>query len=59
MRKGDKIDFGKLLGFEILGDTTDAGLDLQDETLAARFGAKVGTELLVALDIADQAKLAG
>ena len=32
-----KIDFGKLLGFE-----TVAGCDFQDETFGAKLGAKVG-----------------
>ena len=34
--------FSKLLGFDIATDELSKGLDLQDETLSAKLGAKVG-----------------
>jgi hypothetical protein len=42
MQKPDNIDFAKLLGFEMLTLEPSEELDFQDETLAARLGAKVG-----------------
>jgi hypothetical protein len=42
--QGTKIDFGKLLGFATVEDLIDGGLDLRDETIAAKLGAKVGAE---------------
>jgi len=44
MQKPDKIDYAKLLGFDTVNDQLSAGVDFQDETVAARLGAKVGTE---------------
>lgn len=42
MQKPDSINFGKLLGFETLTWELLTEIDFQDETLAARLGAKVG-----------------
>ena len=42
MQKPDKIDFGKLLGFETVAEELSKGLDFQDDTLGAKIGAKVG-----------------
>ena len=44
MQKPDKIDYAKLLGFDAVSDQLSTGVDFQDETVAARLGAKVGTE---------------
>jgi hypothetical protein len=49
MQKADKIDYAKLLGFEVMGDQSSASVDFQDETFAARLGAKVGTEAMCPL----------
>jgi hypothetical protein len=37
--KTSKVDFGKLLGFEMFGDQISDGLDWQDEALGAKLGA--------------------
>jgi hypothetical protein len=44
MQKANKIDYAKLLGFEAMSDQPSASVDFQDETFAARRGAKVGQE---------------
>jgi hypothetical protein len=45
MRGIKKIDFTKLLGFETISDQVSEGLDFQDETVAAKLGAKIGPDL--------------
>jgi hypothetical protein len=57
MQTHDRLDFDKLLGFGTVSDRIDQTVDLQDETIAARLGAKVGTEQMVALDVAYDAAL--
>jgi len=42
MRKVDAIDFAKLLGFDTVTRELSETLDLQDETLGAKLGAKIG-----------------
>ena len=42
MHKPDRIDFEKLLGFELVTRDLLKGFDLQDDTIGARLGAKVG-----------------
>jgi hypothetical protein len=43
MQKPDKIDFSKLLGFATVADQLCSDtIDLQDLTVGARLGAKVG-----------------
>ena len=44
IQKTEKLDFGKLLGFETVGAQIAGGLDLQDETFGDKLGAKVGLE---------------
>lgn len=44
MQGPNKIDFGKLLGFDTVGDQIAGNLDLQDATFGAKLGAKVGEE---------------
>jgi hypothetical protein len=41
-----KIDYAKLLGFNAVSEQLSEGLDFQDETIAAKLGAKVGAEPL-------------
>jgi hypothetical protein len=53
MQKPDKIDYTKLLGFDVVSDQLSAGVDFQGESFEARLGAKVGAEVLVACDLAD------
>ena len=57
MQKPDKVNFDKLLGFELVSRELLHELDFQDETLGAKLGAKVGTEQMVALDVAYDAAL--
>ncbi len=38
------LDFAQLLGFANLAEHIDDAVDFQDETMAARLGAKVGLE---------------
>jgi hypothetical protein len=42
MRKPDRIDFDRLLGFELLTRELSRALDFQDENFGAKLGAKVG-----------------
>jgi hypothetical protein len=42
MRKPDRIDFDRLLGFELLTRELSQALDFQDESFGAKLGAKVG-----------------
>jgi hypothetical protein len=42
MKKRNEIEFSKLLGFDAIGEEVSGGIDFQDETIAARLGAKVG-----------------
>ena len=42
MQKPKTIDFAKLLGFETVTREPADDIDFQDETLSAKFGAKVG-----------------
>jgi hypothetical protein len=42
MRQSDEINFSKLLGFDALVEELSGGVDFQDETIAAKLGAKVG-----------------
>ena len=37
-----QIDFARLLGFDIATNELSEGLDLQEETLSAKLGAKIG-----------------
>ena len=40
-----KIDFTKLLGFDTVShELSESGLDLRDDTLGSKLGAKVGQE---------------
>jgi hypothetical protein len=57
MQKHDRIDFDKLLGFGTVSDRIDQSVDLREETVAARLGAKVGLETMVELDVAYDAAL--
>jgi len=45
-------NFDKLLGFKLVTRELSSQLSFQDETISARLGAKVGTEQMVALDVA-------
>ena len=47
MQKPARIDFAKLLGFELVTRDISRGVDLQNETVGARLGAKVGIEVTV------------
>lgn len=42
MQKSDRIDFAKLLGFELVTRELLENFDLQDATVGAKLGAKVG-----------------
>ena len=44
MTESQKIDFSKLLGFQILTDEPAERVDFQDETFGGRLGAKVGAK---------------
>jgi hypothetical protein len=46
MREIKKIDFTKLLGFETVSDQVSGSLDFQDETVAAKLGAKIGPDII-------------
>ena len=40
--RNPELDFTKLLGFQTIAETLTEDLNLQDETLGAKLGAKVG-----------------
>ena len=44
MSENRKIDFSKLLGFQVMSDELAERVDFQAETFAARLGAKVGVK---------------
>jgi hypothetical protein len=52
MQKPEKIDFTRLLGFAAAGGPSSNGVNFQSDIFEARLGAKVGAEVLVALDVA-------
>jgi hypothetical protein len=43
MNAPNKIDYSKLLGFGILSDELENGVDFKDPCVAAKLGAKVGS----------------
>ena len=45
-RNADKIDLIKLLGFEGISEELSESVDLQDEVVNAKLGAKVGFETM-------------
>ena len=45
--KVDKIDLTKLLGFEGISEELSGSVDLQDEVVNAKLGAKVGFEAML------------
>jgi hypothetical protein len=40
----EKLDFGRLLGFDTLSGSKSGNVDFQDETVSAKLGAKRGEE---------------
>jgi len=42
VQNSDKIDYAKLLGFEVVAEQIAGSVDFQEETVAAKLGAKVG-----------------
>jgi hypothetical protein len=42
MEKSDRVDFGRLLGFDTVCDELSGSVDFQNEVIGARLGAKVG-----------------
>ena len=42
MQKPDKLNFAGLFGFETVSNKLSSGLDFQDDSIAAKLGAKVG-----------------
>jgi hypothetical protein len=51
MNVNRKIDFSKLLGFQVLGEELSERVDFQDETFGGRLGAKVGDKTCSLLDL--------
>ncbi len=46
-----KIDFSKLLGFEVMSKELAERVDFKDETFGGRLGAKVGDKSCTLLDL--------
>jgi hypothetical protein len=44
MSENHKIDFSKLLGFQVMSEELAGHIDFRDETFAGRLGAKVGVK---------------
>ena len=55
MHEIHKIDFSKLLGFQVMGDESLEKVDFQDETFGGRLGAKVGDKGCTLLDLPPKA----
>jgi hypothetical protein len=51
MDENHKIDFSKLLGFQIMSGELVEQVDFQDETFGGRLGAKVGEKSWTLLDL--------
>ena len=51
MNDNCKIDFSRLLGFQIMSDELEEPVNFQGETFAGRLGAKVGDKNLTVLDL--------
>jgi len=51
MSESQKIDFSKLLGFQVVSDELAERVDFQDETFGGRLGAKVGDKSCTFLDL--------
>ena len=47
MKPRHDIDFSKLLGFALIADQVFTAIDLRDNTIGARLGAKVGVKVEV------------
>jgi hypothetical protein len=50
------IDYAKLLGFNAVSEQLSEGLDFQDETIAAKLGAKVGAEPIAPAKLTETAE---
>ena len=59
MQKPDRIDFAKLLGFELVTRELLENFDLQEETIGAKLGAKVGASVEPTIRKIRLARLAG
>jgi len=44
MNTASKMDYSKLVGFELVESLIYGGVDFQDDALAAKLGAKVGID---------------
>jgi hypothetical protein len=44
MKAQDTIDYAKLLGFAMVSDLVGHEIDLQDDTVGDKLGAKIGGE---------------
>jgi hypothetical protein len=44
MNRPTKIDYAKLLGFDLVSDELVEGVDFNNPTVGAKLGAKVGTQ---------------
>ena len=51
MSECQKIDFSKLLGFQVMSDDLAEHVDFQAETFGGRLGAKVGDKVCTLLDL--------
>ena len=51
MSESQKIDFSKLLGFQVMSEEIAEHVDFQDETFGGRLGAKVGDKACTLLDL--------
>jgi len=63
MQKSGTIDFARLLGFDTVAGDAEKSLDLRNETISGRLGAKIGPiEPTIAVDFREDprdAKRAG
>jgi hypothetical protein len=51
MSESHKIDFSKLLGFEVISEELAEHVDFRDETFGGRLGAKVGDKSCTLFDL--------
>ena len=51
MSETHKIDFSKLLGFQVMSEEWSEFIDFKDETFGGKLGAKVGGKPSTLLDL--------
>ena len=51
MKKSNRIDLGRLLGFDAVAQEVSGDIELQSEAIDAKLGAKVGAEAWIECEV--------